>query len=481
MKVDVLSAEIGSTTTIVSAFDGLAGATGTPRLLGQGAAATTVETGDVRVGLEAAIAELRRRLGAQTLEWGELFAGSSAAGGLRMSVHGLAYEMTVKAAREAALGAGANVCLVTAGVLRESDLPRIRKARPSMIMLAGGVDYGDRDTALHNARLIRDHILREQPEIPVLYAGNRENRDEIREIFAGPSPAGAYDLTVTENVYPRIDELVVTPARTAIQAIFERKITGAPGMAHIREMVDGSILPVPGAVMRAAAALREELGDLLVIDVGGATTDVHSVCADSPEVGRLLIAPEPEAKRSVEGDLGLYVNRRSLLEAAGPAAVARGAGVTEERGRQLCDRLGPLPETGEERRLARELAFHATRLAMRRHAGVFRDLYTISGKERRAEGKDLTGVGTIVATGGALTHLDGQELIRRVLETAEGNELFPPRNARILIDRDYVMAALGVTMERYPQGATRLLLESLAVVPDETPGGGTGGSTGGIR
>ena len=104
MKVAVLVAEIGSTTTVVNAFDGIGGPC--PKFLGQGQAFTSVLGGDVTVGLRGAVEDLRRHLGVSEISWGEMFATSSAAGGLRMSVHGLVYDMTVRAAKEAALGAG---------------------------------------------------------------------------------------------------------------------------------------------------------------------------------------------------------------------------------------------------------------------------------------------------------------------------------------------------------------------------------------
>ena len=105
MFIDILVAEIGSTTTLVNAFSGIN--TPTPRFIGQGQAPTSVLEGDVRVGLQGAVDDLARNLGAESIEYGEMFATSSAAGGLRMTVHGLVYDMTAKAAQAAALGAGA--------------------------------------------------------------------------------------------------------------------------------------------------------------------------------------------------------------------------------------------------------------------------------------------------------------------------------------------------------------------------------------
>ena len=165
--IDALVSEIGSTTTVVSAFDGLSDYPRThPVLLGQGVAATSVAEGDVTVGVGAARAALEEQVG--PLAPRLTLATSSAAGGLRMTVHGLTARMTAMAAREAALGAGAVVTYQTAGLLRERDLRHIEEARPSLILLAGGVEGGDCDTVLGNAARLGELSLRPI----VVYAGN---------------------------------------------------------------------------------------------------------------------------------------------------------------------------------------------------------------------------------------------------------------------------------------------------------------------
>ena len=460
MKIEVLSAEIGSTITAVSGFEGFRD--GKPRLAGQGSAPTSVEQGDVRIGLNAAIDELKKNLGTGQLEWERFSASSSAAGGLRMSVHGLVYDMTVRAAREAALGAGANLCGLSSGEMGPADIEHMIASKPNILLIAGGVDYGEKKTTLKNAGLIRDALVQESLTIPVIYAGNTAARDEIRDIFAGTG----IHLRIADNVYPRIDELVIEPTRRIIQEVFEEHITDAPGMKHIRDLVDGTIMPVPGAVMRAAKLARGKLGDLIVFDVGGATSDLHSVCADSPDIGRMLLSPEPEARRTVEGDLGVYVNRTLVMETA-EAGLLAGlfAGRDADELRRAVEALPPKPETDEDKHLAGELTYIAAKTALERHAGRYRDLYTLSGKQRFAEGKDLTAVTTVVGTGGALTRLPGgRKLLQRVLDSGSGRELFPPVESRILLDENYIMAAAGVLSVEFPEAAAELILESLGGV-----------------
>ena len=456
MKVDVLVAEIGSTTTVVNAFHGLDG--DRPVYLGQGQAPTSVLDGDVRIGLQSAVSDLCGKLGTESLEYREMLATSSAAGGLKMTVHGLVYDMTAKAAREAALGAGGILHYVTAGRLRRTDLAKIKEIRPNLILIAGGVDYGERDTAIANAEMIRSMNLK----IPVVYAGNVENQEEMRLIF--PEEEGE-QLYIVENVYPKIDALNVEPCRKVIQDAFEQNITHAPGMEHVREMVTGPIIPTPGAVMECTKLLYEYLGDLIVLDVGGATTDLHSVTVESDQVARLMISPEPKAKRTVEGDLGVYVNRWKVVESIG-----------EEKLREQCREQGfsmehaletyrAIPKTEEEVKLVELLTREAVVKAAERHAGRLRYIYGPSGRSTVAEGKDLTQVKYIVGTGGALTRLPHREEIMREITRCNesGMLLLPGEHAQILVDHDYIMASLGVLSKRYPQAAARLLEQSLGM------------------
>jgi uncharacterized protein (TIGR01319 family) len=451
MKIDLLVAEIGSTTTVVNAFNDLDTC---PKFIGQGQSATSVLEGDVNIGLKGAIDDLAKNLGEESIDYDELIATSSAAGGLRMTVHGLVYDMTVKAAKEAALGAGANIKFITAGRLRKSDLRKIEEIKPNIILIAGGVDYGERDTALYNAELIAEMNL----NIPVIYAGNIENHEDVKDAFEGKQT----ELYIVDNVYPKIDELNVEPTRKVIQEVFEKHIIHAPGMERVREMVTGPIMPTPGAVMAASQLLYDDIGDLVTIDVGGATTDVHSVTEDSDEISRILINPEPKAKRTVEGDLGVYVSMKNVVEMVGKEELVKELQITMEELEDLIAHHRPIPETDLEKQFVEKLTLHATITAVRRHAGGLKHLYGPSGKKTIAEGKDLTQVKYIIGTGGALTRLPNRKMILgEIALSNKGNDLLPNAEAEILIDNHYIMASLGVMAKKYPEEALRLLENSL--------------------
>lgn len=453
MNIDVLVAEIGSTTTLVNAFAGIN--TDEPRFIGQGQAPTSVLEGDVRIGLEGAVEDLKNRLGLDKIEYGEMLATSSAAGGLRMCVHGLVYDMTVKAAQAAALGAGAIVTMATAGKMSEYDIEDLVASRPNLILLAGGTDYGERETALYNAARIAETGLK----APVIYAGNVQNQRAVMDIF---KKAGV-SCTVTENVYPKLDKLNIEPARKIIHKVFEEHIIKAPGMKHIRDMVTGSIMPTPGAVMEAVQLIYNEIGDVVAVDIGGATTDVHSVTGGSEEIGILMTSPEPFAKRTVEGDLGLYVNAKNLIERIGESALQNELGMDMEA---VMANYLPIPKTEGQFKLTERLCREAGLVALERHAGALRYIYTPSGRKTVAEGKDLTAVKTIIGTGGALTRLPHREQLLRALAdcNATGMMLYPkPSKIRLLFDDDYIMASLGVMSKHYPEAALKLMKRSLNI------------------
>lgn len=448
MKIDILVAEIGSTTTVVNAFQGIHGAQ--PVFLGQGQAATTVLEGDVRIGLENSIKDLQEQLEVDHLSYDEMFATSSAAGGLKMTVHGLVFDMTARAAKEAALGAGAIVHMVTAGKLRRTDMKKIADASPNIILIAGGVDYGERETALDNAEKIVDLGL----SIPVIYAGNVENNEEIKLIFENSQQ----ELYIVENVFPKIDELNVEPTRRVIQNAFEKHIIHAPGMEHIHDLVNETITPTPAAVMNLSQLIYEKIGDVLVVDVGGATTDVYSVTEGTDAISKIQVAPEPVAKRTVEGDLGMFVNMEHVIEIVGEEQLVKEGHNLEKLRREYHS----IPKNKEERAFIERLTEVAVKTAVDRHVGALRYVYGPSGRDTLAQGKDLSNIRYVIGTGGALTRLkNGPDILKNICKEDSDTKLLPTGIPKVLIDHDYIMSSLGVLACKYPDEALKLLEASL--------------------
>ena len=434
--MELMTIEVGSTITKVNGFS--RSAAGGFDHVAQGFAPTSISRGDVGLGVDEAKADLLSRYpgnaaaAAASVAEAEVFVNSSAAGGLRMTVHGLTYSMTARAAREASLGAGAIVKMVTAGALDQLELEEIKAIHPNIILLAGGVDYGEKNIVVQNARALAGLGLK----VPLVYAGNVAAQGLVK---AACEEHGV-ELLLAQNVFPEVDELNVEPLRQVIQEVFGQHIIHAPGMARFADLTRHGILPTPGAVLRGAELFAEVLGDCLVFDVGGATTDVHSVTDGTPEYTAKMLEPEPRAKRTVEGDLGVFVNAKNIVDISND----------EEWAGRMVD-LQAMPKTEREKELTRWLCSRAVETGARRHAGILSDLYTPAGKKQIVKGKDLSAVRWVIATGGALTQVEGAADSLRAICTGPKKHLMPPPDARILIDRDYRFSALGTLAGSYPE------------------------------
>lgn len=459
----VLLIDFGSTYTKVVAVDLAA-----ERLVARVQAPSTVDS-DVMVGLHAALDKVQAELGPACLGPARFLASSSAAGGLRMVAIGLVPELTAEAAKRAALGAGAKVLAVFSHHLGRRELARLEALRPEIVLLAGGTDGGNSEVILHNARVLASTTL----VCPVLYAGNKDAADEAEDVLRG---AGK-DVVVTENVLPELGRLNVEPARAAIREVFMRRIVEAKGIHRARELVGDILMPTPMAVLHAATLLgqgtRDEpgLGDLVVVDVGGATTDVHSVAHGTPSDASWVPKglPEPYAKRTVEGDLGLRINAGSILEAVGDGRIAAQAGLPRESVRVAIEHFtrqtATVPATAADYALDVALARAAVEVAVQRHAGTLETIYTPRGPVTVLYGKDLTHVAHVIGTGGVFARGSDPH---RVLAGALFDESNPlslrPKTPRLAIDRPYIMYAAGLLAGLAPDAALRIMKQHLAEV-----------------
>jgi uncharacterized protein (TIGR01319 family) len=448
--------DFGSTYTKLRAVD-LDG----PRLLGAGQGPSTVAN-DITIGLTAALTDLEQRLGGLP-DFQYRLASSSAAGGLRMVTVGLVRELTAEAARQAALGAGARLIASFAYQLTRSDIDKITELAPDIVLLAGGTDGGNTEVICGNAAM----LARATIHCPIIVAGNRVATDEVCALLGDANKP----ISATENVMPEFGILNIEPAREAIRQVFIDRIVRTKGIDRAQEMFDQVLMPTPAAVLEGARLLADGhgavrgLGPLLVVDVGGATTDVHSVCTGKPTHEGVVLQglPEPYLKRTVEGDLGMRHNALAILEAAGVDALVTDSTLPIARLEQLVRRLhtdvGHLPSNAEERALDRALARAAVRIAVRRHAGTTETVYTVTGPVSVQRGKDLGEVAAVVGTGGPLAHgIDPAATLAMALVDATEPLSLRPRQAKLLLDRDYELYACGLLASVEPQAALALAL-----------------------
>ncbi len=436
----VLCVDVGSTFTKALLVD-----LGTATVVAT-AQRPTFGTGDVLDAVESCRAELAAA--DPRARDAEVLACSSAGGGLRVAVVGHEGLVTAEAGRRVALSSGGKVVGVaaTAGRVPETAVSEVlghtTHEGVDLVLLTGGTDGGNRAALVDAARA----VAASEFTGPVVVAGNTDARDEVAEILAGQP------FVLADNAVPRIGVLAPQSARAAVREQFLRHVIAGKGLtargADLARLVQG---PTPDIVLAGVEMLaygldeaRPGIGDVAVVDVGGATTDVYSVVTLDPErsddgLAHEVVAPT-SATRTVEADLG-------MRESAGlPGSY--------------------VPTTDEEYAADEEIARAAAATAVRRHAGRSRVVLSPDGRVVERSGVDLREVTLVIGSGGVLRH-GRPGVAERVLgglvatDDPEGWQL--PEQARIIVDEHYLLVAVGLLGSRHPDVAYRLAM-SLATV-----------------
>lgn len=473
MEANLVIYDVGSTYTKVSAFTMIDSSLS---LLGRGQVPTTVE--DIESGIANANGLIRNN-GVQLAEDSLTLATSSAAGGLRMVAMGYMPRVTAKAAKEVSMNAGARVLeIVTHEDPPEYRIEILREIRPDIILLAGGTDGGDRENLIDNAR----YIVASKVQAVVIVAGNISAQREVQQIL---DSAGVASKRVA-NVMPTIHELKVHGAREAIHEEFIKQISFAKGLNKLVDLVsDNVVIPTPGAILMAAELIaggtyeEEGVGDIIVIDIGGATTDIHSILPSldklaNEERGLVITNEKQSVYRTVEGNLGMRISATGIIETVGPLGVLAKIGKQKE---ELSDKLneyavyleknpGHIAKTEMEINFDRALAISAIEVALKRHAGfIAQEFNPVMGiAPGTPMGRDLRGVRTVIAVGGIFTHTAESECISLVHDAMKDRGIsLLPDEYRIYFDTSYLMYGIGVLSQKFPDMALRYAKEYLNI------------------
>jgi uncharacterized protein (TIGR01319 family) len=424
-----LFVDVGSTFTklVVADIDAA-------ELVATAQARTTIED-DVMDGYEAA----RGQIDPSVMERIERTAlSSSAAGGLRIASIGLTSSLSGRAGRLAALGSGGKLVLECAGRLGKSDLRGIADAEPHIVLLSGGVDGGDGATLMQNAT-----ALCELPHVPAtIVAGNRDASGAAAEILR----TSAADVRVADNVFPAPGRIEIDATRGAVVELFIQHITQAKGLDELVDALETECEPTPLAVTRGVEVAAQSLGSVVVVDLGGATTDVHSAGGIQRLHGNVEV-PEPKISRTVEGDIGMRWGAGGIIEAMGHAwcastDAALGCDIRAEVARRQAE-PGFLARTDLDRQVDATLARAATTIALERHVGRVVVRHNPWGDRYRIQGKDLRRTPLLLCTGGIFRHLDDRDAVVRDA-LSEARSKMRPKDPRLAFDDDYALFAVGL-------------------------------------
>lgn len=328
--------------------------------------------------------------------------------------------------------------------------------------------FKNKECIIHNAKMIAEYELK----VPVIMAGNKSAVDEVEKVF---KEKNIY-YKVTENVMPVLNKLNVEPAREAIRQVFMEKIVEAKGMKKAEELTTGILMPTPAAVLKAAEVLskgtdsEDGIGDLIIIDIGGATTDIHSIAKGDPTKPGVILKglEEPFSKRTVEGDLGMRYSAIALLEASSTKKLRNylREEYKEVDVRKLCqkrhDNIKMVPTSAEDKVFDEAMAMVATELAMERHCGILECLYTPMGTMFHQVGKDLLDTPCVIGTGGVIVHSENPSGILKAGNFDKENPVhLKPVNPKFLVDKTYILSAMGLLAQDYPDLAIRIMKKYL--------------------
>jgi len=464
----VVCVDFGSTFTKAALVDVVSGS-----IIASASSPTTIET-DVLDGFETCLLALSDA--DERAADAEVLACSSAGGGLRVAVLGSEALVTAEAGRRVALSSGGKVVRVLAAAEADeaayADL--VGSADADVVLLTGGTDGGNAEVLLAGAR----SLVAAGWTGPVVVAGNVEAQAEVAEILAG------VPHVIADNVVPRIGVLAPQSARAAIREVFLSHVIGGKHLsarADFLAMVRGA---TPDIVLTGVELLargidgRPGIGDVVVVDVGGATTDVHSVVAlreggsdpetaavESGGLAREVVAATP-VTRTVEGDLGMRWSAVTTVEEGIDAGLLEDGPPGIEQLREAASRRlahpGFLPDDPEETEYDEQLAAAASGLALRRHAGRSRVVVSPEGRVVERSGKDLREVDLLICSGGVFRNavlrnagVEKRMLADSIGEPPGGWQL--PRAPRVVVDSDYVLAAAGLLAQTHPEAAYRLV------------------------
>jgi hypothetical protein len=405
----ILFVDVGSTVVKMCTHDGTRGF---------GSVHTIPRCRDIAPGeqVRALVDEWRRR---------ENIAGlrvcSSANGGIRVGVAGLSRRHSMAAAARAVVAAGGNVVYQRALGGPASDPP------PSvdLVVLVGGVTGGD---PRHLREALAQTQLAQYPRRRLVWAGA-----EAPDIVAALPVDYVAENVIGDHLRPQLSGLTEVIRRCYMCDLVDHK-----GLAALAAITDTPIWPTPAAVGLAAQRIAAKhpairplpvapAAPLVIVDVGGATTDVL-YCAELSADNGAAASTGESILRQVFTDLGVAVSLPALLGQLGEdtglgelvAAVAPGRSRALFHG--ICD--------GAPEWLAPPVGFLACLyLALRR-------LSEPSGPHR----VNLARAISFVVTGGAWMGAP-TSAIRRVITAACG---MPDTHWTLMLDHPYLLWAHGL-------------------------------------
>lgn len=419
-------------------------------ILAQASDFTTSST-DISIGIEKVKQKMFKDI---TVHIDKTYVCSSAKGGLKMIAIGLVPDLTLKAAQLACYSAGAKVIKSYSFELNQKELDEIENSNCDILLLSGGTDGGNTSSVRHNT----NQLIKLKSRFPIIYAGNKSCQDEIKTQLEQVG----FECILCANVMPSYGILEVDECKNKIRELFLKSIVKAKGLSQLNEVIDEIVLPTPLSVFEALKLLSKGtknesgIGDLIAIDIGGATTDVYSMnekLVVNEEFGYKGLQ-EPLEKRSVEGDLGLRYSASHVYELKTDLHSTEFDAYINE--------INNDPHLSSNIELDTQLASTCVDIATQRHVGRLETSYTPMGISYYQTGKDCRNVKQCIGIGGPIIYNpNARSILSQCITKPNQKDILLPIECEFYLDKDYLISCLGLLSKQYPDVVIRILKKKL--------------------
>lgn len=428
---------------------------------------STVHT-DAKINLNECYQSVKKLLTPQEFNSALKLSCSSAAGGLRMAVVGLTKTLSITAGKNAVFGAGAKIVGTFCGKIDSYSIRELESLDLEILFLCGGYENGNTSMVIRNAEMIAQSNLK----VPIIYSGNCQAAQIVRQLLISAHK----ECYIIDNILPKIGVIHMEPAQRVIRDLFMQRITNMKGLAEVKEHLDYILMPTPAAVLSAGELLskgtssQKGIGSFMIVDLGGATTDVYSFDINKVYKGAKLVGiDEPFSKRTVEGDMGMRESSICLLNEKTIEQLSEENSISEELIIQgLNKRISHtsyLSDTEEEMKIDQMIAKNAVAIAARRHVGYLEYGYS-NDNLLLQHGKNLTNITKIIGTGGAVVNNPHPDSILSQVNRQKLTEEYKllPKITDCYIDKEYIFYATGLLSNYDKEAAFAVMYDNLIKV-----------------
>lgn len=339
----------------------------------------------------------------------EVFICSSANGGLSTLIIGLTESFSLKYAKNIAFNSGINI--IDTVLFHDIENSTLTGELLDVVIIVGGIDSvgGIFDERLFN-------YLQKLNYNNVVYVGSKQEADFLTKNIE--------NLVVLKNIIDEDLKMDEEELKEYLTNLYQKDIVGKEDIKQLYEITSNQIYSTPYVVNQSLPYIDanfEVINPFIVVDIGGATTDIHY----SKDLVRDNMLSDSEYDRLVFKKLGVYKSRESLI-------------FTAKNNEFVYELLNYLNVTEN---ILEEQSQKATKILMQ--LSIFLVLCKVSTHTPLYVTLNLHLLKSIVFTGG-ITKVLSYEDVEMIVEFFYKKVLNSQTTTTIVLDSDYYIWTLGM-------------------------------------